>query len=656
MKRVLIALFLLTGVAVSSSAVQPPPERAGVVDVRSVGPAPGTSFESLWVSYTRAERAGDTANARRIFQEIRRIRIERNVVSHDILGLALVAQGLERLEKGERDRAEESFRNAIGLAPSLPDAQFALSLTDLNKGPLGFLPAMQHTVAGLFARLPTARGAYHLAMLLVPVVLIGLLATAAVLAMALLLRRGALLRHDLAESLGPGRSASVSLAFYAGLLFLPVATFQGYGWLPLWWMALLFVYLSVVEKAMAIVFVLLSLAVVPLTSNLEGKLLAARNPLFWAGVQAVEGAADPRSVALLDGAARKDPADKDLAYLLASHHRKAGRYDEAAALYQKLLQADPGDAIAKNNLANLEFARGEFQSAIARYKQGAEAGGPPTTVATFYYNQSLAHLQRFEYQPAQEAKSNADRLARSLIADYDRTWKYDKGDYAVVDLGLSIPQVADKFLGTPQGVAARNVVKDGAPAKATDFVGVLVNRFTGFAVVFGLVVAIFSVWRRRMLTLQCLKCGQIFDARDHRGGAAVGLCPQCYHLFIVRDGVSAPARNRKLLEVQGWDERRGRVFRILSVISPGSGHVYAGKTLLGLVFALPWYLIIATVALAGRLLPVTEAPTTLSKPWGLGLAGLLLLAIWVLANRLRPDFEVAVAVKRTPASRKPRTA
>jgi hypothetical protein len=159
-----------------------------------------------------------------------------------------------------------------------------------------------------------------------------------------------------------------------------------------------------------------------------------------------------------------------------------------------------------------------------------------------------------------------------------------------------------------------------------------------------------------MLTLQCLKCGQIFDARDHRGGAAVGLCPQCYHLFIVRDGVSAPARNRKLLEVQGWDERRGRVFRLLSVMSPGAGHVYAGNPLLGLIFALPWYLIIAIVAFAGRLLPVTEAPSNLSQPWGIGLAALLLLAIWVLANRLRPDFEVAVAVKRTPASRKPRTA
>jgi hypothetical protein len=134
-------------------------------------------------------------------------------------------------------------------------------------------------------------------------------------------------------------------------------------------------------------------------------------------------------------------------------------------------------------------------------------------VATFFYNQSLAHLQRFEYQPAQEAKSNADRLARGLIGDYDRTWKYDKGDYAVVDLGLSIDQVSDKFRGTAQGVGAKNVVKDGAEAKGIDLAVSAPQPLHGLRVVFGLVVALFSAWRRRMLTLQCLKCGDLRRSR-----------------------------------------------------------------------------------------------------------------------------------------------
>ena len=156
--------------------------------------------------------------------------------------------------------------------------------------------------------------------------------------------------------------------------------------------------------------------------------MAARNPLFWAGVQAVEGASDSRSTSLLEATLKKDPSDQDLSYLLGAHYRKGGRYDDAAAVYRGLLQADPDDAIAKNNLANLEFARGEFQSAIARYKQGTETGGPPDIVATFFYNQSLAHLQRFEYQPAQEARSRTRTGSRGrLIGDYDRQLEVRQG-------------------------------------------------------------------------------------------------------------------------------------------------------------------------------------------------------------------------------------
>jgi Tfp pilus assembly protein PilF len=652
-RRALAAAFLLLSATASHAAVQTSEK---VVDVRGVVGTPAATFEGLWSSYLRAERAGDADNARRLFQEIRRLRIERNIASHETLGLALVALGIERLEKGERERAEEAFRSAIGLAPSLPDAHFGLAFDELKKGPLGILPAARDTLAGVFARLPTARGAYNLRMLLLPVGLLALFGTTIAVAIALVLRRGPLLRHDLAESLGSGRSGAVALAFYVVLLVLPVATFQGYGWLPLWWLALLFVYMGGMEKAVALLLILGSVAAMPLLATLEGHMLAARNPLYWAGVQAVEGASDARATALLEAATRKDPGDQDLAYLLATHYRKSGRYEEAGTIYRGLLQADPGDAIAKNNLANLEFARGEFQSAIARYKQGTEAGASPAVLATLFYNQSLAHLQRFEYQPAQEAKSNADRLAGGLIGDYDRRWKYDKGDYAVVDLGLSLDQIEDKFLGTADGVGVKNVVRDGAKADSTTvLVGSLFNRFTGFLAVFVGVVGLVSVWRRKLLTLQCLKCGLIFDARDHRGGAAVGLCPQCYHLFIVRDGVSAPARNRKLLEVQGWDARRSRTFRLLTVLSPGTGHVYAGQVAAGLALALPWYFMIAAAAFAGRVLPLTESASSLSKPWGPGVAALVMLALWLLANRLRPELETSIQVKRTPAARRARS-
>jgi hypothetical protein len=149
--------------------------------------------------------------------------------------------------------------------------------------------------------------------------------------------------------------------------------------------------------------------------------------------------------------------------------------------------------------------------------------------------------------------------------------------------------------------------------------------------------------------MRCVKCGTPFCRRCHIGPASSGLCTQCHHLFVVRDGVSGPARNQKLLEVQKEDAKRELVFRILSLVSPGAGHVYARRVLSGLGFVLVWAALISLAVVAGLLLPLTDAPSMLAPSWGWAVGALLLLALYVAANRARPDFEYYI-----PAGRQPR--
>jgi hypothetical protein len=149
----------------------------------------------------------------------------------------------------------------------------------------------------------------------------------------------------------------------------------------------------------------------------------------------------------------------------------------------------------------------------------------------------------------------------------------------------------------------------------------------------------------KAFTVHCSRCGTAFCRQCHLGQVVGDLCSQCYHLFVVRDGVSGPVRNRKMLEVQGRESRRSRVFRVLSVLSPGAGHVYARQTVLGAVLVTLWYTVVAGL-LASRLLPLTEVSSRLTPPWALALAVLLLVIIWVVANRIHPDFEVALPKRR----------
>jgi Tfp pilus assembly protein PilF len=643
-KRALLAglavVLVAHGVGESAEGPEKPAE------VRPNHPASPVSVESLWAAYVRADRAGDADNARRVFQEIRRLRVERNIESLPVLGLALVGQGFERLKKGERDRAEELFASAVALAPRQPDGHFALATIAASRGPAGLLEAGRQTLAGVLAPLPTAEGRLRLAGLLVPILLLAAFLTTAAFASTMVIRQGTLLLYDLRETLGAGRSRSVGLAFFTALLLLPVATFQGWGWLPFWWLAVLFIYLRPVEKAIALVLVIGAIGVGPLIDALEKGTQTARNSLFWASVAAVENGADGRSLGQLETAFKQDPSDRDLLFLLGSMYRKAGRYEEVANLYRDALRAEPQLGIAVNNLANLDFARGDFPAAIGRYKQAIEAAPPRPALATHYYNLSLAHLQRFEMQPADEALSQAKRLDGGLIAHYDSLWKYDNGNYAVVDLGLDLDQVLEKFAGRADGVATKNVYKGGSAPVEASWAPSALTRFAGFFGVFVLVGVSLWLWRGRNLsTLRCLKCGSAFDRRSDRNAAAVGLCTQCYHLFVVRDGISAPARNKKLLEVQGEEERRSRIFRALSILSPGAGQLYGQKAVLGIALTFLWYATLSALFLTARD-PLSDAPSALARPWGLGAAVLVLAAVFVAANRVGPDFDVLVPVRR----------
>ena len=594
MRRTLLPVLLLLVPGIAAAQGSPADK---VIDVRAARPPAGNSFEALWSAYRRADQRGDTEGQQSALREIRRLRTERNIRSLEPIALARVAQGLERLQAGERDKAEECFRSALSLDPYLPDAHFALGRAALKEGPVGIVGALKHSAAGLTAHLPTIQGRHHVVSLVVPVALLSLLVVTCVMAVAMLFRHGGLLLHDLEETMGAPRGATVPRAICALLLLLPAVTFQGWAWVPLWMLGLLFIYLDTKEKLIVGALLVAGLAVGPLTKMLEARALAQRNPLFLAAVESLERGPDARATTILEDAARAHADDLDLVYLLAAQYRKAGRYEDAAALYREILRREPSASFALNNLANLEYAGGEFQAAIARYKLGIEGAPPPPIGATFYYNLSLAHLQRFEYQPAQEARSQADRLDGGLVRSFDAAWKYDKGDYAVVVFGL-------------------------------------------------------SRWRGpRMFTRRCLKCGTPFCKRCQLGTAAGGLCTQCHHLFVVRDGVSGPARNQKLLEVQEEEGRRDRLFRILSLLLPGAGQVYTQGTLLGVALIVVWTAVLSLVVLALGPLPLTDAPSTLAPPWGLAVAGVLLLLVYGAANRVRPETDVAMPAGSRPPRR-----
>jgi tetratricopeptide (TPR) repeat protein len=607
-----------------------------VIDLRSAPQPSAETFEARWADWRRAEQAKDSAKAALAEREIARLRVVRNVESLELVALPLVGRGLARLRAGDRVRAEEDFRSALALDPRLPDAWFGLARAQSARGVLGQIPALRSRVVGLGEFLGSWRGRDALLLLGLPVLALAWQALAFAFAGALVFRHGGLLRHDVEELLG-ARGHQLAWGLSAALLLLPALLGQGWGFLALWVLALLFAYMTSLERGCSLLLALALLALGPGATYLTFAAHAVGDPLRRAALMAVESGPDDVAEGRLAEARARSPRDRTLVHLLARLQRKAGRDEQAAALLRAQIAQQPDDGVALVNLGNVEFGKEDYRAAIARYKQVVEGGTASTPLAaTAAYNLSLAYLEVFDRQRSDEARVHADRLASAHIADHEQRWKSERRN-EVVDVG---PVADDVRAGLPSSGLR-------LPEWPELLLSGLANRLSAATLLFALVAGIVH-WRRgtRMFTLRCLKCGTPFCRHCHLGKVVGGLCTQCYHLFVVRDGVSGPARNQKLIEVQAEETRRERVFRMLSLVSPGAGHVYARRTLVGALLTFLWYGLVIVALLAGRVIPITQAPAGLVGYLHLVVLLLALAAVYTIANRARPDFEAAVLARQ----------
>ena len=302
--------------------------------------------------------------------------------------------------------------------------------------------------------------------------------------------------------------------------------------------------------------------------------MAAQNPLFTAGIQAVEGSADARSIA--PARAGAGSGFRTTATWRTCWRSSTGRPGDTTRPPRSTASCCAPSRPTPSRSTTSRTSRSRRGSSRRRSRatsRASRARRTPAIGATLYYNMSLAYLQKFDPQPANEARSQAIRLDPALIAEYDASWKYEiKNENAVVDLGLTADELWAKF-GRLRDGRRRGRTSMGKGGGAAVGVGrrhqplPRASWRCSSAVVVGM-------WRwrgPRMFTMRCVKCGTPFCRRCHLGAAWEGLCTQCHHLFVVRDGVSGPARNQKLLEVQREDEKRERIFRALSLVFPGRG-------------------------------------------------------------------------------------
>jgi len=577
-----------------------------------------TSFDYFWRRYLLASSAGDADTANRMLGEIRRLRVERNAFHLHDVGMCFVYQGFAHLEAGNLDEARRHFDIARELAPELPTAYWGLARVSEEQGflsyPSSILYRIQAQLRGLRSERDGAFASWNLLFLLFST----FAASFFLFGLLMVYRYGTLVYHDLEERLGYEWGRRAILALTLLILLFPLVLTAGPAWLAPLWIAVTFGYQTIKERAVSILCLLALLAAAPFAELYAGWAKAASNPLYQASLSSLTGSFDPADVALLRQAAKDHPADHDLQFLLATQYKNLGDYELAASQYRRILDAYPDDLDSQVNLGNIYFAQLDWEGALVQYNQVL---GRDATRARAYYNKSLAHAENFQFAEREEARLRAESLDAAGVAAHERR----TGDYRVVeDARLDEVAILSKFFGLTQGI-------HDSPADSSlggSFLGGRGLRFLVAPVLFGVViVALEILFRDRKSTQRCRKCGSAFCGRCQIGTGRKGLCTQCYHLFFMKDGVSAAARNDKLSQVQRASATRALLFRVLSILAPGAGHIGEGMPLIGIVLLFLWILGGLAIALRGSLYALPDGLLRYGTGFPLVLLALMAVAL-----------------------------
>ena len=240
----LLAASVLTSLILGQAPAKPVASPEATPPPAPVAPmltTPTDEFGLDLKAWLDATKLQDQDSAKKALASLQRRRAERNLTTVEEVAAAIAGRAEVRAFEGKPSDSVETLDAAISFAP---DSAAYHAWKAAAQGKVGDAwGAVDFALANPLERQRVEA-----------VVLLGLLAVGALFSIGfsfgLVLRYGAVFSHDVAEGLPDPLK---SLALFMAVLFcaLPLAGFMGWGYLPFWWMALLFIFQSKPEKTVS---------------------------------------------------------------------------------------------------------------------------------------------------------------------------------------------------------------------------------------------------------------------------------------------------------------------------------------------------------------------------------------------------------------------
>lgn len=493
-----------------------------------------------------------------------------------------------------KEQAQSILEKALQYSPDLPAVYFELSKASFQFSTEGIFKTINYLLQGIGAYKRNFWWSFSMLGSLFTSALLSLICSVIIIILLRLPFDIPLLSHDLKED----SSKILILLALASAFISPLFLLGGI-------LIIIGMYMTKWNK-ISVYFYFLFMLISPLLFNTAVMFLnASSSGTLKAIVQVNESKGNRFALSVLKGS---DGYEEQFSYALAM--KREGGYQKAMNIYNNLTSKRPTPEVY-NNLANCYVAFDDIKKAKELYIRSTELRRSPSNL----YNLSVLSRETLDFDKGDEYFLSAQRLDREEVFGFRRMFSKNPNRFVIDE---RLPRLAI------WGYAKRStdsVYKMDLSLLPHIYIPIL-----------ALVMMIFFYilnWRFKHVAYKCKRCGSILCKKCEKRILWGRMCLRCYQSLIKLDELDAKERIARLLTVYKYQKRRRDIIKFVSLILPGTGQIYAGSILNGLLFLWPFLFFL--------FIPVTNTLfvpeiSNFSHTWLSAISLVLLGVVYIICN------------------------
>lgn len=454
--------------------------------------------------------------------------------------------------KKDKSNAKDILKEALEYSPDLPAVYFEMAKVTFTFNYDNVFKSIDYIIKGIGAYERNFWWLFTMIMSLLSSVVISLILSIFIITLVRLPQDIFLISHDLSEN-------------KTKLILFLIFIFAIFG--PLYFLATLLILLSFYVKKkdkFLVYFYLIFLLISPLIYEvILLSINASISPEIKAVIEVNEEKNNNYGISILEG---KNEQVELFSYALALKREK--RFHEAIDVYNRLLFMKKDPRIY-NNLANCYVGLGDFEVAKELYKKALDI----KPLVSTYYNLSQIYRETFDFDNGEKYFISAQQLDIGSVLYFRKIFSRNPNRF-VIDEKLSQLEIW-KYALKKSGIYFEDV---------SIIPPILLMSISA------IMILIFFLIDRRLKNraYRCNRCGTIMCNKCEKHILWGHMCLQCYRSLVKLEELDAKERMAKILAVYEYRRKKRERIKLLSLLLPGSGQIYAGYLLYGLIFMWPF--------------------------------------------------------------------